>query len=111
MKLKHYFYNSELPLEDLGYGIKRKVLAYHENLMMVEVFFEKGAVGEIHSHPHEQMTYVLEGEFEFTIDGEKQIVKIGDSMFKEPNVLHGTVCLKKGRLLDVFSPHREDFLE
>ena len=110
MKLTHYFYNSDIPLEDLGNGIKRKVLAYHENLMMVEVFFEKGAVGEIHSHPHEQITYVLEGEFKFKIGEKEQIVTAGDSMFKEPNVLHGTVCLKKGKLLDVFSPHREDFL-
>ncbi len=111
MKLNHYFYNNKIPLEGLGNGVKRKVLAYHENLMMVEVHFEKGAVGEIHSHPHEQITYVLEGEFEFDIDGQKQVVKAGDSMFKESNVLHGTICLKKGRLLDVFSPHREDFLE
>ena len=111
MNIKHYFYNSELPLEDLGKGLKRKVLAYHENLMMVEVCFEEGAVGEIHSHPHEQITYVLEGEFEFNIDGKKQIVKTGDSMFKESNVLHGTICLKKGRLLDVFSSHRKEFLE
>jgi quercetin dioxygenase-like cupin family protein len=110
MKLKNYFYGSDIPLEDLGNGSKRKVLAYHQNLMMVEVNFEKGAVGEIHSHPHEQMTYVLEGEFEFDIDGKKQIVKAGDSMFKESNVLHGTICLEKGRLLDVFSPHREDFI-
>jgi quercetin dioxygenase-like cupin family protein len=79
--------------------------------MMVEVCFEEGAVGEIHSHPHEQITYVLEGEFEFNIDGKKQIVKTGDSMFKESNVLHGTICLKKGRLLDVFSSHRKEFLE
>ena len=91
--------------------MKRKVLAYHENLMMVEVYFEKGAVGEIHSHPHEQITYVLEGEFEFNIDGKKKIVRAGDSMFKESNVPHGTTCLKKGKLLDVFSPHREDFIE
>ena len=110
MELTHFFYNSDIPLEDLGNGLKRKVLAYHESLMMVEVYFEKGAVGETHSHPHEQITYVLEGEFEFSIAGKKKTVKAGDSMLKESNVLHGTICLKKGKLLDVFSPHREDFL-
>ena len=109
-ELKHFFHTADIPLEDLGNGLKRKVLAYHENLMMVEVYFEEGAVGAMHAHPHEQITYVLEGEFEFTIDGEKRIVKTGDTMFKNSNVLHGTVCLKKGRLLDVFSPHRADFL-
>ena len=110
MELKKYFCNNDLPLEDIGKGLKRKVLAYHESLMLVEVYFEKGAVGEVHSHPHEQITYVLEGEFEFNIDGQKRIVKTGDSMYKESNVPHGAVCLKKGRLLDVFSPHRKDFI-
>lgn len=109
--IMNYFYNSDLTLEDLGKGLSRKILAYNDNLMMVEVYFEKDAVGEIHSHSHEQVTYVLEGEFEFTIGGKKKIVKAGDSMYKEPHVPHGTTCLKKGRLLDVFTPQREDFLE
>lgn len=108
---KHYFFGSEIPIEDLGNNIRRKVLAYNENLMMVLVYFEKGSVGEIHSHPHEQMTYILEGEFEFTIGGELNVVKAGDSMYKEPNIPHGTTCLETGVLLDVFCPHREDFLK
>jgi len=107
---KHYFFDSEIPLEDLGNKIRRKVLAYNDNLMMVLVHFEKGAVGKIHSHPHEQITYVLEGEFEFTIGGDRNVVKAGDSMYKEPNIPHGTTCLKKGSLLDIFYPHREDFI-
>ena len=110
MTIKNYFFTRDIPIEDLGNGIKRKLLAYHENLMMVEVFFEKGAVGEVHSHPHEQITYILEGEFEFKIGDEKKVVKAGDSMYKEPNITHGTICLKTGKLLDVFSPHREDFI-
>ena len=64
MELRHYFHTRDIALENLGNGLKRKILAYHENLMMVEVHFEKGAVGEIHSHPHQQMTYVLEGALE-----------------------------------------------
>jgi quercetin dioxygenase-like cupin family protein len=111
MELSNYFFNNDILIEDLGNGIKRRILAFHENLMMVEVFFEEGAVGEMHSHPHEQITYVLEGEFEFTIGEKTKIVKAGDSMYKQPHIPHGTVCLKKGKLLDVFSPHREDFLK
>lgn len=110
MELKHYVLNKDASLEDLGGGIKRKVLAYHENLMVVEVHFEEGAIGEIHSHPHEQITYILDGEFQFTIGDEKKVVKAGDTTFKEPNVLHGAICLKAGRLLDIFTPHREDFI-
>ena len=42
--------------QDLGGGVKRKILAYGESLMQVEVHFEKGAVGAMHSHPHTQLT-------------------------------------------------------
>ena len=111
MELRHFFHNNDSPLEDLGNGLKRKVLAYHESLMVVEVHFEEGAVGKVHSHPHEQITYILEGEFEFSIDGEKRIVRPGDAMFKESNVPHGAVCLKEGKLLDVFTPYRKDFVD
>jgi quercetin dioxygenase-like cupin family protein len=111
MELKHFFFNSDAPLEDVGGGIKRKILAYHEDLMAVEVHFEEGAVGAVHSHPHVQVTYVLDGEFEFNIDGEKKIIKAGDSTFKEAHIPHGAVCLKAGRLLDIFTPYREDFVQ
>lgn len=110
MELKHYVFNEDAPLEDVGGGLKRKVLSYHDNLMVVEVHFEEGAIGELHSHPHEQITYILDGEFEFNIGGEKKVVKAGDTTFKEPNVVHGAICLKAGRLLDIFTPHREDFV-
>lgn len=110
MDIQHYFVNNDIALEDLGDGIKRKVLAYNDQLMIVEVHFEKGAVGVMHTHPHEQCTYCLEGAFEFNIGGEKKIVKKGDSTYKEPNIEHGAVCLEKGILLDIFTPKREDFV-
>ncbi|MDO5725070.1 MAG: cupin domain-containing protein [Tissierellia bacterium] len=108
--MKNFFKNSDIEIEDLGDGIKRKVIAFNENLMAVEIYFEEGAVGAMHKHPHEQISYIIEGEFEFTIGGQKQILKPGDSAIKEPNILHGAICLKKGKLLDIFTPCREDYL-
>lgn len=67
--------NHDIALEDLGQGISRKVLAHSDNMMSVEVHFETGAIGAMHSHPHEQLTYVLSGEFEFTIGDEKKSSK------------------------------------
>ena len=52
-----YTENKTIPLTDLGGGVVRKILSYSENLMAVELQFEKGAVGAKHSHPHEQMGY------------------------------------------------------
>lgn len=105
-----FVYTNKIPLEDLGNGIKRKILAYSNNIMAVEVHFEKGAIGTLHSHPHEQLTYVLTGEFEFTIDGETKIVKSGDVLYKKPNVIHGCIAKTEGILLDTFTPMREDFI-
>ncbi|EGR0236528.1 TPA: cupin domain-containing protein [Vibrio vulnificus] len=102
--------NHDIALEDLGQGISRKVLAHSDNMMSVEVHFETGAIGAMHSHPHEQLTYVLSGEFEFTIGDEKKMVKTGDTMYKEPNIEHGCVCLKAGVLIDTFTPMRKDFV-
>ncbi|WP_070968846.1 cupin domain-containing protein [Vibrio sonorensis] len=97
-------------LEDLGNGIKRKVLAHDSNLMSVEVHFDAGSIGALHSHPHEQLTYVLSGKFEFVIGDEKRIVCAGDTMYKRPNIEHGCKCLEEGVLLDIFTPRRNDFL-
>lgn len=92
-------------------GITRRVLAYNDNLMCVENVFEQGAVGALHSHPHTQITYVAEGTFSFTIDGQTKIVCKGDTLLKENSVIHGCTCLKAGTLLDIFTPIREDFLK
>ena len=105
-----FIYNHDKPLEDLGHGVSRKILAYSDNIMTVEVHFEQGAIGPIHTHPHEQLTYVLSGKFEFTIGSETKIVSSGDTLYKEPNIMHGCVCLEAGILLDNFTPMRKDFI-
>lgn len=111
IKIKNYFFYNDSKKEELGNGVSRKILAYNGNLMTVEVNFEKNAIGNLHSHPHEQMTYVLEGEFVFKIGNEEKIVKAGDVLYKQPNIEHGCLCLKKGKLIDIFTPIREDFIK
>lgn len=102
--------HDDCPLEDLGGGVRRRVLAHDGGLMQVEVHFDAGAVGPLHSHPHEQLTYVLAGEFEFTIGEETRVVGPGDTLYKRPGVVHGCVCRRTGVLLDTFTPQREDLL-
>ena len=103
--------NSDIPLTELGGGVSRKVLAYNDAEMAVEVRFEAGAVGAVHSHPHVQISYVLCGRFEANIGGEVRIIEKGDTYITEPNVPHGVVCLSEGALLDIFTPMRADFIE
>ena len=71
----------------------------------------KGAVGALHHHPHTQITYVVSGAFEFTVDGVTRTVHKGDTILKEDGVEHGCVCTEAGILLDIFTPMREDFVK
>lgn len=103
-------FHSEIEEESGAPGVSRKILSYTDELMIVENHFEKGAVGALHHHPHTQITYVVSGQFEFEINGEKKIVNSGDSMLKKDGIEHGCICLEKGILLDVFTPMREDFV-
>lgn len=102
--------NNDAILEELGKGVSRKILAHVTSMMMVEVNFIKGAVGEIHRHENEQISYIIKGSFQLDIDGKKEIVKVGDTYYIKPNVLHGVLALEDATILDVFTPQREDFL-
>ena len=103
--------NADAPFKDLGEGVSRKILASNGQLMTVEFHFTQGAIGAPHSHPHEQIGYVVKGSFEATLDGKTTIIHAGDSYYVPPNVVHGVVALEDGKLLDVFTPQRKDFLE
>ena len=104
--------NANIQKQDLGGGVSRKILNYGGKLMMVEVTMQKGGRGETHTHPHEQISYIAAGSFEFTVGEEKQIVHAGDSLYVAPNVPHGTLSLEDGSVVvDIFTPIREDFLK
>lgn len=91
-------------------GVSRQIMAYNDDIMMVKVKFETGAIGTPHTHPHSQATYIVSGIFEFTTDGETKTVKAGDGVYIKPSVLHGCKCIEAGLLIDTFSPIRADFL-
>lgn len=102
--------DSDVAWEDLGDGVRRKLLTYEEKVMMARIEFEAGAIGVEHSHPHIQCSYVESGEFSLTIDGETQTLKAGDSFLVPTNKLHSAIAITSGTLIDVFTPIREDFL-
>lgn len=102
--------DNDLDWDDLGAGVKRKVMPFDDNLMLVKVAFEKDAVGTLHNHPHLQLSYVAKGSFEVTMGDDKKILNEGDVFFAATMIFHGVVCLEDGLLIDIFNPHREDFL-
>ena len=101
---------AQAPVEDIGPGLKRQLLGYNDRIMAVRVWFEEGAVGELHKHPHSQVAYVESGRFDVTIGKETKTLTAGDSFYVAPETMHGAVCREAGVLIDMFSPVREDFL-
>ncbi len=91
-------------------GVTRRIMTYLPEMMMVEVVFERGAIGATHSHLHIQASYVAEGSFEVTIDGRTEILQQGGSFIVPSNLVHGVRALEKGRLIDSFTPYRAEFL-
>lgn len=108
---KEFIFGDDLEWEVIDDKLRRKIMGYDDKIMLVKVDFKEGGVGQLHKHYHSQVTYVESGEFEMTIGDDVRIIKGGDSYYIPPHVMHGCVCTKPGVLIDVFSPHREDFLE
>ena len=106
---KAFFVAKDEKVYQVAEGLNRQFVGYDDDIMMVKVMFEKGAVGTPHAHLHVQTTYVVSGKFEVTIGDETKILEAGDGFYTEPDILHGAVCLEAGILIDVFNPIREEF--
>lgn len=96
-------------------GEKRKrYLVHTDNLMMVVIDFDDGPTSEPdppHSHPHEQVSYVAEGEILFFLNGEPTRLGQGDMFTVPPDAPHSVQLLTSHvRLVDTFTPIREDFI-
>ncbi|MFI3115820.1 MAG: cupin domain-containing protein [Clostridia bacterium] len=107
-----YFLADDQISQDVGGGITRKVIARGGTMMIVEITFAKGACPPPHAHEHEQVSYCTKGSLIFTVDGEKQLIGPGDSIYMPSNCMHGCEVLEDNTiLLDVFTPQRQDFLD
>jgi len=83
-----------------------------ERTMVNFVSFAEQTEAPVHVHEEEQIVIVLDGEFEFEIDGDKRVMKAGDVAVLPPWVPHGarthdTTC----REVDVFNPPRKTLLD
>lgn len=106
-----YTENKTVEAKDLGGGVSRKVLSYSENLMTVELHFVKGAIGAKHSHPHEQIGYIVSGKLVYQEEGcEDKVLQTGDTYYVKPDAVHGIEVLEDTVLLDIFTPMRKDFV-
>lgn len=92
-------------------GLKRRVLAFNEKLFLAEHEMAKGWTGTMHSHPQEQMVYVVRGQLKVTCEGKTFEVRTGDTFVVRGGVEHGASALEESLVIDVFTPWREDYLK
>ncbi len=105
-----FFIEREMAWEPIGQGLTRQIMGTDNQIMLVKVHFESGAVGARHNHFHTQTSYVVSGKFSVEIEGEKIEAVAGDGFYVAPNLMHQVICIDAGTVIDVFSPVREDFL-
>lgn len=91
-------------------GSTRRVILDLPELMLVEFTFQEGGIGALHSHPHLQTSYVAEGTFEVTIDGVTETIATGGAYIVPSGLVHGVKALTAGKLIDSFTPRRDDFM-
>ena len=106
--------SASIPSTIVREGVSRKLI-YTERLLTAVIDFVNGPWTEPdppHSHVHEQTTYVAEGEIIFFCEGEPNVHLSAGDMFSVPSGKLHTIQLlsKSARLIDSFTPVREDFL-
>ena len=104
-----FFTVSELPGTQMLPGVVRRAV-YLEHVMVTFFDFAPGSVVPEHSHPHEQITYVLRGAMEFRLGDETRVLRAGDGACCPPDVPHSALVLDEPTVaLDAWYPLREEY--
>ncbi len=100
---------SEVKPVEMVPGVWRRTLSWGEQVMVVQTTLAEGAVVPNHRHPHEQITYIVEGELSMDVEGRTHVLVPGDSLLFSADVEHGATALKRTIVVDTFSPPREEY--
>lgn len=99
---------SELERKEIIPGARARFV-HCDNMTLAHWEFEAGVLLPDHSHPHEQITNILDGVFELTIEGQPHRLEVGMVAVIPPDARHSGKAITHCRLFDVFYPVREDF--
>ena len=82
---------------------------HSENMTVVNWSVEAGATVPVHSHPHEQFSMVVEGEFQLILDDEEDVLKPGRVALIPADTPHSGEAKTDCKIVDVFSPTRDEY--
>jgi quercetin dioxygenase-like cupin family protein len=92
-------------------GIKRRTVANGRTMYQMIATLAAGSRMPAHQHPQEQIVHILEGQMRLIVDGVPHELSAGDSFYLASNVPHGVETISLTRVLDTFSPPRDDYLQ
>jgi len=90
-------------------GLTRRTLISGQSMMVCEFTFDAHVEIPSHTHPNEQVGYIVSGRIRMTIDGDQHELTQGDSYYAPANVTHSAFTLEPSIVVDTFSPPREDY--
>lgn len=100
---------AQLPARSIFNGLVQGHYAHLERLTIGEVRLAADTEVPLHQHPHEQVTYVISGRFEFTVAGETTVLEPGMAALIPGDAVHGGRTLTDCVVVDLFAPVREDY--
>jgi quercetin dioxygenase-like cupin family protein len=107
-KASHYRW-SDIPPEQMSPTLTRQYVS-GEQSMLARIMLKKGCVVPEHSHPNEQIAYVVSGAMEFLVAGVSHVIRAGEILVIPANIPHSATALEDTEDLDLFAPPRQDWL-
>ena len=102
--------NTENPSIEICPGISRRTLTNGKTMYQMMATLAAGSHMPAHQHTQEQIVHILEGKMRLIVEGVPHELSKGDSFYLASNIPHGVETLVDTRVLDTFSPPRDDYL-
>lgn len=97
-----------IPAKELAPGITG-YYAHGELMSFGYVELEAGSIVPLHQHVQEQITYIIEGELEMVIGEENCLLRSGMYHVIPSQTWHSAVAKTDCKVIDAFSPVREEY--
>ncbi len=101
----------ENPEIEICPGITRRTLVSGQHMYQMMATLAAGSRMAEHRHPQEQVVHILSGRMRLIVEGVAHELATGDSFYLASHVGHGVETIEETRVVDTFSPPREDYLE